>query len=49
MVHKLRGELVTRNDPDGRPTVFGRLARLGLPDTLMPVVSGARLARVARG
>lgn len=39
MVHKLRGELVTRKDPKGRRTVFDRLAKLGLPDTLMPVVS----------
>lgn len=38
MMHKTRGELVTRDDPAGRPTVFQRLARLGLPDTLMPVV-----------
>lgn len=41
MVHKTRGELVTRDDPAGRPTVFQKLARLGLPDTLMPVVRGS--------
>lgn len=39
LVHKLRNELVTRHDPDGRPTIFDRLERLKLPDTLMPVVS----------
>lgn len=38
MVHKTRNELVTRHDPEGRATVFDRLARLKLPDTLMPVV-----------
>lgn len=38
MIHKTRNELVTRHDPEGRPTVFDRLARLKLPDTLMPVV-----------
>lgn len=38
MVHKMRNELVTRDDPEGRPTVFDRLAKLKLPDTLMPVV-----------
>ncbi|CAN0154037.1 unnamed protein product, partial [Ectocarpus sp. 12 AP-2014] len=37
MVHKMRNELVTRDDPEGRPTVFDRLAKLKLPDTLMPV------------
>ncbi|CAN0296124.1 unnamed protein product [Ectocarpus sp. 6 AP-2014] len=37
MVHKMRNELVTRHDPEGRPTVFDRLAKLKLPDTLMPV------------
>lgn len=41
LVHKLRSELVTRQDPEGRPTIFDRLARIKLPDTLMPVV-GAR-------
>lgn len=38
MVHKLKGELVTRDDPAGRAVIFDRLAKLGLPDTLMPVV-----------
>ncbi|CAM9791644.1 unnamed protein product [Ectocarpus fasciculatus] len=37
MVHKMRNELVTRHDPEGRATVFDRLAKLKLPDTLMPV------------
>lgn len=38
MVHKTRNELVTRDDPQGRATVFDRLAKLKMPDTLMPVV-----------
>lgn len=38
LVHKTRGELVTRQDPQGRQTIFDRLAKLKLPDTLMPVV-----------
>lgn len=38
MVHKTRNELVTRHDPEGRATVFDRLAKLKMPDTLMPVV-----------
>lgn len=38
MVHKTRNELVTRHDPEGRATVFARLAKLKMPDTLMPVV-----------
>ncbi|CAM9138004.1 unnamed protein product [Scytosiphon promiscuus] len=37
MVHKTRNELVTRDDPQGRTTVFDRLAKLKMPDTLMPV------------
>ncbi|CAM9562970.1 unnamed protein product, partial [Choristocarpus tenellus] len=37
MVHKLKGELVTRNDPKERPTLLGRLGKVGLPNTLMPV------------
>eukprot|EP00903_Cladosiphon_okamuranus_P010497 g9929.t1 len=37
MVHKTRNELVTRHDPEGRATVFDRLAKLKMPDTLMPV------------
>lgn len=40
MVHKTRNELVTRHDPEGRATVFDRLAKLKMPDTLMPVVRG---------
>ena len=39
LVHKTRGELVTRQDPQGRRTIFDRLAKLKLSDTLMPVVS----------
>lgn len=30
LVHKLRGELVTRDDPQGRPTIFQRLATMGV-------------------
>ncbi|CAM9923900.1 unnamed protein product, partial [Hapterophycus canaliculatus] len=37
MVHKTRNELVTRDDPQGRATVFDRLAKLKMPNTLMPV------------
>lgn len=39
MVHKLPRELVTTSDPLGRPTIFERLATMGLPRNLMAVVS----------
>lgn len=45
MVHKMRNELVTRHDPEGRATVFDRLAKLKLPDTLMPVVRNTTCLR----
>jgi 23S rRNA pseudouridine2605 synthase len=36
-VHKLKGELVTRDDPAGRPTLSARLEKMGLPPGLRPV------------
>ena len=30
IAHKLPGELVTRSDPEGRPTMFERMAKMGL-------------------
>eukprot|EP00501_MAST-03F_sp_TOSAG23-6_P002092 GSMAST32.ASY1.ANO1.2185.1 assembled CDS len=36
-VHKLKGELVTRNDPQGRPTVEDRFKKMGVPDNLMAI------------
>ena len=47
MVHKTRNELVTRHDPEGRATVFDRLAKLKMPDTLMPVVRAQKYELVA--
>ena len=38
VVHKLPGELVTRHDPAGRPTVFSRVEAMGLPKNLIAVV-----------
>lgn len=47
VVHKLPGELVTRHDPAGRPTVFSRVEAMGLPKNLIAVVScGVVCARV---
>lgn len=37
LCYKLRGELVTYNDPDGRPTLFQRLEQMGLPKNLISV------------
>ena len=37
LVHKLRNELVTRVDPQGRPTLPDRLASMGLPANLITV------------
>ncbi|TMW57792.1 hypothetical protein Poli38472_014395 [Pythium oligandrum] len=37
MAHKLPGELVTTNDPQGRPTIFDRLRVMGLTQHMMPV------------
>lgn len=37
LCYKLRGELVTYQDPAGRPTLFDRLRGMGLPDNLIPV------------
>ncbi|DAZ95258.1 TPA: hypothetical protein N0F65_002370 [Lagenidium giganteum] len=37
LVNKLPGELVTANDPQGRPTIFSRLQQMGLNQHLMPV------------
>ena len=34
LAHKLGGELVSRNDPQGRPTIMERLAQMGLPKGL---------------
>jgi len=35
--HKLTGELVTMDDPGGRPTIFNRLQKMGLPYGLKAV------------
>jgi len=45
LCHKLRGELVTRHDPAGRPTLFERLERMGLPN----LISIGRLDRESEG
>lgn len=37
LVHKLPGELVTRADPEGRPTLFGRLSAMSLGSGLKAV------------
>eukprot|EP01138_Halocafeteria_seosinensis_P009387 gb/GECG01009592.1/.p1 GENE.gb/GECG01009592.1/~~gb/GECG01009592.1/.p1 ORF type:complete len:341 (+),score=23.98 gb/GECG01009592.1/:1-1023(+) len=37
LVHKLPNELVTRHDPDGRPTIFSRLHSMGLPNNVIAV------------
>ncbi|KAA0165510.1 hypothetical protein FNF31_01855 [Cafeteria roenbergensis] len=37
LVHKLPGELVTRSDPEGRPTLFGRLSAMSLGSGLKAV------------
>jgi 23S rRNA pseudouridine2605 synthase len=37
LVHKLAGELVTRTDPQGRPTLFERLEAMSLPRGLKAV------------
>lgn len=37
LCHKLRGELVTYDDPEGRPTLFQRLERMGAPRNLISV------------
>lgn len=39
--HKLPGELVSHSDPKGRPLLFDRLAKMGLPKGLKPVVCSA--------
>jgi hypothetical protein len=39
MAHKLKGELVTRDDPGGRPTLHGRLHQMGVPQGLIAIVS----------
>jgi hypothetical protein len=48
LCHKLRGELVTRADPRGRPTVFHRLVKMDVPGAsgLVPV---GRLEYAAEG
>ncbi|CAM9521941.1 unnamed protein product, partial [Heterosigma akashiwo] len=38
MLHKLPNELIARKDEKGRPTIFDRIRRMGLPPTLNPVV-----------
>lgn len=38
MAHKLPSELITRTDPKGRATIFDRLALMGLPAHMIPVV-----------
>ncbi|TYZ67100.1 hypothetical protein PybrP1_002834 [[Pythium] brassicae (nom. inval.)] len=37
LAHKIPGELVTTNDPQGRPTIFDRLKVMGLTQHMMPV------------
>ena len=37
LCHKLRGELVTYDDPEERPTLFQRLERMGAPRNLISV------------
>lgn len=37
MAHKLKGELVTTSDPQGRATIFDRLRVMGLTQHMMPV------------
>ncbi|KAG6602845.1 RNA pseudouridine synthase [Phytophthora cinnamomi] len=37
MAHKMKGELVTSNDPQGRATIFDRLRVMGLTQHMMPV------------
>ncbi|RLN59104.1 hypothetical protein BBP00_00006672 [Phytophthora kernoviae] len=37
MANKLKGELVTANDPQGRSTIFDRLKVMGLAQHMMPV------------
>ena len=37
IAHKLTGELVSRVDPQGRPTLFDRLQAMGVPPGLMAV------------
>lgn len=39
MANKLKGELVTASDPQGRATIFDRLRVMGLTQHMMPVVS----------
>ncbi|CCI41386.1 unnamed protein product [Albugo candida] len=37
LAHKLKGELVTTEDPQGRSTIFDRFRQMGLKQHLMPV------------
>ncbi|POM77243.1 RNA pseudouridine synthase, partial [Phytophthora palmivora] len=37
MAHKIKGELVTNSDPQGRATIFDRLRVMGLTQHMMPV------------
>ncbi|KAH7479911.1 hypothetical protein KRP22_010026 [Phytophthora ramorum] len=37
MAHKLKGELVTSSDPQGRATIFDRMRVMGLAQHMMPV------------
>ncbi|KAG2764004.1 hypothetical protein PC129_g14595 [Phytophthora cactorum] len=37
MAHKMKGELVTSSDPQGRATIFDRLRVMGLAQHMMPV------------
>ena len=37
LAHKLKGELVSRSDPQGRPSVQARLEAMGVPPGLHPV------------
>jgi 23S rRNA pseudouridine2605 synthase len=46
LLHKLRGELVTRTDPDGRRTIFDRLRPMGVM-TQAPPRRGPRAGRGA--